>query len=251
VRVVLVFVVAVIAGAINSVAGGGTLLTFPTLVWLGVPPLPANMTNSVALWPGQISSVWGYRRQLAEVERRVLALVVPSIIGGVIGGVLLILTPTRVFDRVVPFLILFATTLFTAQRAIQRKFDLTAIHHTSEHWLTWTMIFQFIVALYGGYFGAGMGILMLAALSLMGHTDIHRMNALKNLLATCMNGASAIYFALTADVVWLDAFVMAIGSMIGGTAGAGLAIRLDPRVVRGIVIVVGFGSALALLIRGW
>jgi uncharacterized membrane protein YfcA len=245
------FVVAAMAGAINSVAGGGTLITFPTLVWLGVPALTANITNSVALWPGQISSVWGYRRQLAQVERRALALVVPSIIGGVLGGVMLILTPSRVFDRVVPFLILFATMLFTAQSSIQRRFDLTSIHHTRSHWLSWTILFQFIVALYGGYFGAGMGILMLAALSLMGHTDIHRMNALKNLLAVCMNGAAAIYFALTADVAWFEALVMATGAIVGGTGGAGLALRLGPRVVRAVVIVVGFGSALALLVRAW
>lgn len=244
------FMVASVAGAINSVAGGGTLLTFPTLVWLGVSPLAANVTNSVALWPGQISGVWGYRRQLAQVDRRALALVVPSLIGGAIGGVLLIFTPTRVFDRLVPFLILFATTLFTVQGPIQRRFDFTAIHQ-SKHWLSWTMVFQFVVALYGGYFGAGVGILMLAALSLMGHTDIHRMNSLKNLLAVCMNGAAAIYFVFTANVVWFDAAVMAVGAIIGGAGGAGLALRLGPRVVRSVVIVVGFGSALVMLIRNW
>jgi len=245
------FAVASVAGAINSVAGGGTLLTFPTLVWLGVSPLSANVTNSVALWPGQISGVWGYRRPLAQVERRALALVVPSLIGGALGGVLLIFTPTRLFDRLVPFLILFATTLFTVQGPLQRRFNLTAIHQSRSHWLSWTMCFQFVVALYGGYFGAGVGILMLAALSLMGHTDIHRMNALKNLLAVCMNGAAAVYFVFTANVVWFDAVVMAVGAIIGGAGGAGLALRLGPRVVRSIVILVGFGSALVLLIRNW
>ena len=250
-RTVLIFVVAAIAGAINSVAGGGTLITFPTLVWLGVPPLSANVTNSVALWPGQISGVWGYRRQLAMANRRALALVVPSLVGGVIGAVLLIFTPTRVFDRIVPFLVLFATTLFTAHGPIQRRFNLTSIQQSRSHWLSWTMFFQFLVALYGGYFGAGVGILMLAALSLMGHTDIHRMNAVKNLLAVCMNGAAAIYFAVTADVVWLDALVMATGAIVGGAGGAGLALRLGPRVIRTVVIVVGFGSAAALLVRSW
>lgn len=247
VREILIFVAACAAGAVNSLAGGGTLITFPTLVWLGVPSLVANVTNTVALWPGSLGSVWGYRRQMLETDPRVFALVVPSLVGGVLGGVLLVLTPSRVFDQLVPFLILFATALFMAHESLQRKFDLASLHEARSHWLSWTMLFQFLVALYGGYFGAGIGILMLATLSLMGHTDIHRMNAVKNLLAVCINGAAAVYFAVTADVIWRDAIIMAVGAIAGGAGGAGLALRLGPRIVRRIIVAIGFGSALSLL----
>lgn len=149
-----------------------------------------------------------------------------------------------------PFLILFATGLFKAHEGLQRRFDLASLHQSRSHWLSWTMLFQFLVALYGGYFGAGIGILMLAALSLMGHTDIHRMNAVKNLLAVCINGAAAIYFAFTADVIWRDAAIMATGAVVGGAGGAGLALRLGPRIVRRLIVAIGLGSALSML-AGW
>jgi uncharacterized membrane protein YfcA len=248
VRDVIVFAAAALAGVVNSLAGGGTLITFPTLVWLGVPSVSANVTNTLALWPGSLGSVWGYRRQLALADRRLYALVIPSLTGGTLGAVLMVWTPTAVFERLVPFLILFATGLFMAQEPIQRRFDLTAMHEARSHWLSWTMVFQFLVAVYGGYFGAGIGILMLAALSLMGHTDIHRMNAVKTLLAVCINGAAAIYFALTADVVWRDAAIMAVGAIAGGAWGAGLALRLRPTTVRRLVVAIGLVSALSLMV---
>jgi uncharacterized membrane protein YfcA len=243
----LVFIAACVAGAINAVAGGGTLVTFPTLVWLGVPSIAANATNTVSLWPGSLGSVWGYRRELEGVDRRVFALIVPSIVGGLIGAVLLDLTPTEVFDRLVPILILFATVLFIAQDPIQRRFNLAAAHEARSHWLSWTMAAQFGVAVYGGYFGAGIGILMLAALTLMGHTDIHRMNGVKNLLATAINGTAAIYFAFHTPVFWADAFVMAVGSTVGGVAGAGIARRLGREFVRRVVIAIGLASAISLM----
>jgi hypothetical protein len=243
----MVFVAACLAGAVNSVAGGGTLITFPTLVALGIPPLSANVTSTVALWPGSLASVWGYRRQLVATDPRLFALVVPSLGGGALGALLLVLTPSDVFDHLVPFLILFATVLFMVHEPLQRRFDLASLHEARSHWVSWAMAFQLLVAVYGGYFGAGIGILMLAALGLMGHTDIHRMNAVKNLLAVCINGVAAIYFALTAEVVWLDALAMAAGAMVGGTGGAGLALRLGPHVVRRVIIAVGFGSALVML----
>jgi uncharacterized membrane protein YfcA len=244
----IVFAAAVMAGVVNSLAGGGTLITFPTLVWLGVPSVSANVTSTLALWPGSLGSVWGYRRQLGSADPRLYALVVPSLAGGTLGAVLMVWTPTAVFERLVPFLILFATGLFMAQEPIQRRFDLTAMHEARSHWLSWTMAFQFLVGVYGGYFGAGIGILMLAALSLMGHTDIHRMNAVKNLLAVCINGAAAVYFAVTADVIWRDAAIMAVGAIAGGASGAGLALRLRPRTVRRVVVAVGLLSALSLML---
>jgi uncharacterized membrane protein YfcA len=246
----LAFAAACVAGAVNSVAGGGTLVSFPTLVWLGVPAVDANATNTVALWPGSLGSVWGYRREMRGADRRVFALVVPSVAGGALGAVLLVSTPTDVFDRLVPVLILFATLLFMAQEPIQRRYNLTALHDPHAHWLSWTMVFQFAVALYGGYFGAGIGILMLAALSLMGHTDIHRMNGVKNLLAVCVNGTAALYFALFSHhVVWRDALLMAAGATLGGVGGAGIARRVGRAAVRRAIVVIGFVAAISHLVK--
>lgn len=240
---VIVFAAAFAAGSINSVAGGGTLVTFPTLLWLGVSSKWANGTSTVALWPGSVAGVWGFRRELAEADRRLLALVVPSVIGSIAGAVLLVATPTELFDRLIPFLILFATLLFMAQEPIQRRFNLAQAHEARSHWLSWTMAFQLLVGLYGGYFGAGIGILMLAALSLMGHTDIHQMNGVKNLLATCINGLAALLFVYNGLVIWQDAFVMMGGSILGGYLGAGMARRAGRRAVRQTVIALGFVMA--------
>ena len=244
----IVLAAAIAAGAINAVAGGGTLVTFPTLVWLGVPSIAANATNAVSLWPGSLGSVWGYRRELQGVDRGVFVLIVPSIAGGLTGAVLLDLTPTETFDRLVPFLILFATGLFMAQHPIQRRFNLAEAHQSGSPWRSWTMLFQFAVAVYGGYFGAGIGILMLAALTFMGHTDIHRMNGVKNLLAVAINGTAAIYFAFNTPVVWADVLVMSVGSIAGGVSGARIARRIGRENVRRLVIAIGIGSALTLML---
>ena len=255
-RHLLAFLAASVAGVINSVAGGGTLVSFPTLVWLGIPSINANATNTLALWPGSLGSMWGYRRELEGTDARVWWLVVPSLAGGLLGAVLLYRTPTAVFDRLIPWLILFATVLFMAQEPLQRRFnprpDETPGGGSGDgtfHWLTWTMIFQFLVGVYGGYFGAGMGILMLAALSIMGHTDIHQMNGVKNLLAVCINGIAAIYFAFSGLVLWQDSVIMAVGAIVGGIGGAGLARRIGRQAVRHIVIAVGFAMALSMMLR--
>ena len=209
-----------------------------------MPAIAANATNTVALWPGSVGSVWGYRRELAATQRQLFALVVPSVVGGFVGAVLLHLTPATVFERLVPWLILFATCLFMAQEPIQRRFDLSQAHAARSHWLSWTMVFQFAVGVYGGYFGAGIGILMLAALSLIGHTDIHQMNAVKTLLAVSVNGVAALYLALAGLVVWPYALLMAAGAIAGGVAGPGVARRVGRTAVRRVVIAVGFGMAL-------
>ena len=241
----LVFAAACVAGAINSVAGGGTLITVPTLMWLGMPAIHANATSTVALWPGSLSGAWGFRRELFTADRRVFALIVPSLVGGLSGAILLHQTPPDVFERLIPLLILFATCLFMAQEPLQRRFNLTAIHNARSHWLSWTMLFQLLVGIYGGYFGAGIGIMMLAALSLMGHTDIYQMNGVKNLLAVAINGIAILYLVFTDLILWPDALVMAIGAIVGGVAGAGTARRVGRPVVRRIVIVVGFAMAVA------
>ena len=246
----LVFGAGIVAGAINSVAGGGTLVSFPTLIWLGVPSVTANATNIVALWPGSIAGAWGYRREMRDADRSVYALVVPSLVGGLIGAVLLHRTPTDVFDRLIPALILFATFLLVAQEPIQRRFNLAPSHLVRSHARTLApFIFQLLVGIYGGYFGAGIGILMLAALSIMGHTDIHQMNGLKNLLAACINAIAAIYLIGAGLVSWPDALVLAIGAVIGAVAGAGMARRIGRTAVRRIVVGIGFAMALSLMLR--
>ena len=243
------FGAAFVAGAINSVAGGGTLVSVPTLIWLGIPAINANATSTIALWPGSLGGAWGFRRELADADRRLLALVVPSTIGGLTGAVLLHYTPANLFDRLIPVLILFATCLFMAQEAIQRRFNLTAKHNARSHWLSWTMLFQLGVGIYGGYFGAGIGIMMLAALSLMGHTDIHQMNGVKNLLSVFVTGVAALYLAFTGLVFWPEAAVMAAGAIAGGALGAGAARRVGRAVVRRVVIAIGFGMSLAMFLR--
>ena len=248
-HVLLVFVAAMIAGGINSVAGGGSLVSFPALIWLGVPPIAANATNTAAVWPGTVGAVWGYRRELRGLDPRAYALVVPSVIGGIAGAVLLYRTPAVIFDRLVPLLVLFATCLFMAQEPLQRRFNLSGAHATRSHWLSWAMLFQLAVSLYGGYFGAGIGILMLAALALMGHTDIHQMNGLKNVLATVINGVAAAYFIFSGLVIWSDALVMALGATVGGVGGANIARRIGRDAVRRIVVVIGFAMALSLMLR--
>jgi len=244
------FGAAFLAGVINSVAGGGTLVTFPTLIWLGLNSVTANATSTVAIWPATLGSSWGYRCELRELHRRLFLLVIPSVIGGLAGAWLLRFTPPAVFDRLVPFLILFATLLFMAQDPVQKRLKSAdaAAHHSSK-WLVGAMLFQLLVGIYGGYFGAGIGILMLAALSVLGLTEIHQMNALKVLLGGSMNGVAIVYFVANRMVHWPYVLVMVAGAIAGGYGGAGFARRLGARAVRRIVIVVGFGLAVSFFIR--
>ena len=245
----LVFLAACAGGAINSVAGGGTLLTVPTLTWLGLPAINANATSTVALWPGSLSGAWGFRHEMRHADPRVYALVVPSLIGGLTGAILLKRTPPDVFERLIPGLILFATCLFMLQDRLQRRFNLTALHHARSHWLSWTMLFQLVVGIYGGYFGAGIGIMMLAALSLMGHTDIHQMNGLKNLLAVAINGIAMVYLVFTDLIYWDDALLMAVGAIVGALLAARTARRVGGAAVRRVVVVVGLAMAVSMFLR--
>jgi uncharacterized membrane protein YfcA len=245
----VVFIAAFVAGAMNSVAGGGTLLTFPALVWAGLPSTIANATSTVAIWPGSLGGVWGYRQDLPGLPKSSYLLFIPSVVGGIVGAALLVITPTAVFDRLIPLLILSATLLFMLQGPVQRAIKTTGAHAGSTGWLIGAMLFQFLVSVYGGYFGAGIGILMLAALGIMGFTDIHQMNGLKNFLALCINGVAAVYFIWNGMVSWPYTLVMAIGATIGAVWGAGVARRIGPKGVRLIIIVIGFTMAISLLFR--
>ena len=241
---------AFLAGAINSVAGGGTLVSFPTLVWLGLNSVTANATSTVAIWPGTVGSIWGYRNELRQAEPRFRILIIPSLIGGIAGALLLRITPPSFFDRLVPFLILFATLLFMAQEAIQRRLKTAdGGTHRSTKWLVGALLFQLLVGLYGGYFGAGIGILMLAALSIMGLTDIHEMNSLKVVFGGSINGIAAAYFIWAGMVYWPDVLVMAIGAILGGWGGAGTARKLGRTTVRRIVIGIGLAMAVSLFVK--
>ena len=248
----LVFLAALIGGAINSIAGGGTLITFPAIVWLGVPPVAANATSTVALWPGSFGSMWAYRGELAGARQWLTWFTAPSIAGGIAGAILLLRTSAS-FDAVVPFLVLGATLLFLLQRPISRRLSRRVPEEQDADGVLprpswWVLAAQFGVAVYGGYFGAGIGILMLATLGAMGLTNIHRMNGLKNWGAMCINAVAAITFIVSGIVDWPVAIAMASGGLLGGYGGARLALRVGQVWVRRAVITVGFAAFVWLLL---
>jgi uncharacterized membrane protein YfcA len=205
----------------------------------------------VAVWPASLAGVVGFRNELRTLQRWLLLLMIPSTVGGALGAWLLLRTSEKTFVRIVPLLILGATLLLAAQEMVTRRLGIIARAHErpTAGWVTFVFAFQFAVGIYGGYFGAGMGILMLAALGLIGLTDLHQMNGLKNLLAICINGVAAIYFALTGSVRWSDGLVMAVASIIGGYAGARLARRLGRKFVRGAVVAIGLVMTIALWLK--
>lgn len=242
----------VIAGAMNAVAGGGTIITFPTLIWSGLMPINANATNTVALVPGALAGAWGYRRELRGAETKRYWLLIPSLIGGLMGGILLRYTPPATFAALVPALILFAVILFALQEPIQKKLRGAATSAepvTTSQWLWGACVLQLLTGIYGGYFGAGMGIMMMATLSVLGFANIHQMNGLKNLLGMTINLTAALYFIYVGLVHWPEALVMAVGAIVGGYGGAGLARKLGAKFVRISVIVIGVGMAISLFIK--
>ena len=242
-----------LAGIVNSIAGGGSLISFPALLWLGRDPIMANATNTVAVWPGSLAGVFGFRRELKTVRGWLLLLILPSIAGSLAGAVLLLRTPVALFEKLVPILIFGATVLLAGQELITRRLGgvARAHEHPTAGWVTFVFLFQFMVSIYGGYFGAGMGILMLAALGLIGMTDMHQMNGLKNLLAIFINGVAAVYFAISGAVNWRDALIMAAGAITGGYIGARLARRMGRTFVRGAVVVIGLVMTVALVVRAY
>lgn len=248
---VVIVVAAIVAGAINSIAGGGTLISFPALMWVGRNPIVANATNSVALWPASFAGMVGFRRELATIPRWLLLLTIPSTLGAALGAWLLLQTPAKTFQQIVPLLILSATLLLAGQEFISRRLRRVARAHENPTagWVTFVFVFQFFIAIYGGYFGAGMGILMLAALGFIGLTDLHQMNGLKNLLAICINGVAAIYFGISGAVNWHDGTIMAIAGIAGGYFGARVARRLGRKFVRGFVVAIGLVMTVALFFK--
>jgi len=235
---------ALAGGAINSVAGGGTLLTFPALqAVLGSSAAMirvANYTSTVALMPGSLAGAWGYRRELAQSRRWIMLLAAPSLLGGIVGSLLLTELPAEAFAGLVPWLILTAALLFALQPRLARWLGIGQPHaEPKRSTVVGIVLFQFLVATYGGYFGAGIGILMLAALAMMGLQDIHVMNGLKTLFASLINGVSAVWFTVRGDVEWRSAGIMMVSAIAGGYLGARVARRLNRNVVRNGVVAIG------------
>ena len=251
-QLLLVVASALVGGAMNSIAGGGTLLTFPALVALGIPPINANATSTVALWPGALGSMWGYRGELAGAQAWAIGFAVPSLLGGALGAWLLLQTPAERFSAIVPWLVLGATALFMVQRPVMRRLARGRREAPSDAALTSRrppvaiLGYQFAVSVYGGYFGAGVGILMLAALGFMGLRNIHRMNGLKNWGGLCMNAVAASMFVFSGLVNWPAALAMAAGATAGGYVGSRSAQRVPQEVVRGAVVAIGLVSGLLL-----
>jgi len=257
---------ALLGGAINSVAGGGTL-TFPALFAAlgssGEAAVAANATSTVALVWGSMSAVFGYRAEIVRVRQWCRLLIAPSVLGGIVGTLLVVWLPGDSFKMAVPWLILTAALLFAIQPKVAQLMGLQApgMQQTGMQaelktphgrgMILGVIVFQFFVAVYGGYFGAGIGILMLAALAMMGIADIHEMNAVKTLLAAVINGVSAAIFIGSGNVHWPFALAMGASSIVGGYAGARLAKRLNRTLVRNTVVAIGFGLAGYYFYRLW
>lgn len=239
--IIFLFVAGALGGALNSVAGGGSFIAFPALLFTGVPPIPANATNTIALWTGATASGSAYRKRL-DVPRRVLTpLLAASLIGGVAGAFLLLKTPAHTFMRVLPWLTLGATLLFAFGKKIARGRRSVIEHESTNLALAGATFFQLCVAVYGGYFGGGMGIVMLAMLAALGMTDIHAMNALKSVMGSVINGVAVITFVLAGAIYWRHGIVMILGAIAGGYLGAHYAMKMPQVWIRWFVVLVGAG----------
>lgn len=257
-QAIILFFAALLGGTLNAVAGGGSFFSFPALLLTGVPPIQANATSTVALWPGSLASVGAYRRELAALDRVVVVtLGITSLIGGILGALLLLITPQETFLGLVPYLLLLATLLFALSpyiTALLRKRkkvsqEVETKAPMSRGTLAIIIPVQFIIAVYGGYFGGGIGIMILASLSLLGMENIHEMNGLKTLLQTSINGVAVITFIIARAVFWPQTLVMIVGAIVGGYGSVSIARKLDPRLIRGFVLLVGTGLTIYFFVR--
>lgn len=233
--VLLLFLASAAGGALNSVAGGGSFVAFPALLFAGVPAVPANATNTIALWPGSVASAVAYRRELGTVRRLLWPLGAAALAGGLAGSLLLLHTSESTFVMLIPWLLLFATVLFSFGGQVAKR-----LTRGRAAPLPLAIAAQLAISVYGGYFGGGMGIMMLAVLTLLGMTHIHTMNGLKNALGTLINGVAVVAFVLAGAVRWGPGVVMIAGGITGGYAGAALARRVDPKHVRSLVLVIAW-----------
>ena len=236
---ILLFVAGILGGALNAVAGGGSFIAFPALLFTGVPPIPANATNTVALWSGVAASGGAFRERLETPWRVMLPLLLTSFAGGIAGALLLLHTPARTFMRILPWLMLGATLLFAYGKKLARGQASSLGHNASTLAIVGASAFELVVAVYGGYFGGGVGVVNLAMLAALGMTDIHAMNALKSVLGSAINGVAVVIFIIKGAVFWPQAGVMIAGALIGGYFGARYSLRLPQSWIRGFVVGVG------------
>ncbi|RPH37530.1 sulfite exporter TauE/SafE family protein [bacterium] len=243
-RITILLGAGALAGLMNSIAGGGTIVTFPALILAGLPSIVANATSTVALLPGTLSSLAGYRKNIPSVSRWLRLFAPVSLVGGLVGGILLVQTPSSLFDQFVPFLILFATILFMAHSSFSHLFSSRQVQKgsmPSRRWVIGAMVFQLGVAIYGGYFGAGIGILMLASLGMLGFENVHEMNTVKAVLGFMINVVAAVYFITSGLIGWAEAGIMAAGTILGGYSGAYFAQKVEQVTVRRLITAVGLG----------
>lgn len=247
---VAILLAGVAAGGINTVVGSGTLITFPTLLALGVPPVTANVSNNIGLVPGSISGAVGYRRELVGQRARVLRLVSGSFLGGLIGAVLLLVLPADAFEAVVPVLIALGIVLVVVQprlsrRVAARRAAAASDHHPDPWWIWPTTA---LTGVYGGYFGAAQGVILMGILGIGVDESLQRLNAVKNVLAAVVNGVAGLLFVFVADVDWWIVLLIGIGAVIGGQLGATVGRRLHPSVLRGVIVVVGLVAVVSFVI---
>jgi uncharacterized membrane protein YfcA len=235
------------AGTMNTIVGAGSLITFPTLLALGYAPVTANVSNTVGIVFGSVSGAVGYRRELRGQRRRVMVLGSASLVGGIVGGVLLLTLPSSVFRDVIPFLILFACALVIVQPRLSVWVAAKRSRHV-EHGGIELYIGVFLTGIYGGYFGAAQGVILLALLGIFIIDDLQRLNGVKNVLATIANGVAAIVFVFAAHVVWEVAALIAVGSVVGAQLGAHYGRRLPAPLLRVVIVVVGVIAAVRLLV---
>ncbi|MCC7010789.1 MAG: sulfite exporter TauE/SafE family protein [Acidobacteria bacterium] len=246
---VVIGLAALAAGLVNAIAGGGTLITFPVLTAVGVPAVAANITNAVALCPGFLGAVYAQRRDLDGQERRLRIVLPASAVGGIVGGILLVIGGERVFRSLIPFLILGASALLAAQDRLRAWLARRPWHRTTGHGSDMRVAVPLALgAVYGGYFGAGLSVIMLAVLGLMLDDSLTRLNALKSALGLVINVAAALFFVFSGQVVWTAAAVMAAGALLGGVVGGKVAGMIAPSTLRWTVVAIGAVVGLIYLV---
>ena len=250
IELVVVGVAAILGGAVNALAGGGTLITFPVLLGVGVPAVAANVTNTVALCPGYLGGALAQFKDLSGEERTLYIFGITSALGGLAGGVLLLNTGEETFRVLVPYLILFAAGLLAIEDPVHRWHSRGVSKGEGQHGnAIWKMFPVFLASIYGGYFGGGLSVIVLAVLGLVSHEPLRRLNALKQVIALCVNVAAAIFFLFSGKVVWSAAAVMAVGALVGGGIGGLAADWVRPSVLRGIVVVFGVAISIGYFVR--
>lgn len=250
-QAVILFCAALLGGTLNAVAGGGTFLTLPALLLTGVPPVQSNATSTIALWPGTLASAAAYRSSLTASRRTLLSFGLVSLVGGGLGALVLVHTNSSTFELLIPWLLLLATVLFSFGNQMTGRLRAQMGKASGPTWLApaGSLLLQFVISAYGGFFGGGIGILMLATFAVMGMTNIHEMNALKTVLTACINGVAVVTFVLAGDIFWAQALVMVVGGIVGGYGGAIYARKIDPKYIRWFVMCVGFGMTIYFFVR--